>query len=215
MKKIKVLNLYAGIGGNRKLWPERITFGGVTYELEITAVELNPEIAAIYQTRFPNDTVIIANAHDYLLEHYGEYDFIWSSTPCQRNSQIRFRLGVQARGNVKPMYPDLRLYEEFIFLDNHFKGKFIIENTIAYYSPLIQPQEVAKHWFWANFVITQIKKKSRCHHVGIEELALRKGVDLSMYGIKNKRQILRNCVEPELGLHIFNCAFKETQQTLG
>ena len=29
-----------------------------------------------------------------------------------------------------------------------------------------------------------------------------KGMDISKYKIKNKRQILRNCVEPELGLHI-------------
>ena len=27
-------------------------------------------------------------------------------------------------------------------------------------------------------------------------------------------QILRNCVHPKLGLHIFNCAFKEKQTTI-
>jgi len=37
---MKIYNGYAGIGGNRKLWgPEH----------EITAVELNPDIAKIYQ----------------------------------------------------------------------------------------------------------------------------------------------------------------------
>lgn len=35
---MKILNLYAGIGGNRKLWGN---------EHEITAVELDPDIAAI------------------------------------------------------------------------------------------------------------------------------------------------------------------------
>ena len=34
---IKILNLYAGIGGNRRLWPDD--------EIEVTAVELNPKIA--------------------------------------------------------------------------------------------------------------------------------------------------------------------------
>ena len=29
-----------------------------------------------------------------------------------------------------------------------------------------------------------------------------------------KRLLLRNCVNPKHGLHIFNCAFKEVQETL-
>ena len=67
---MKILNLYAGIGGNRKLWGD---------EHEITAVEIDPEIAAIYQDFFPNDEVIVGDAHQYLLEHFKEYDFIWSN----------------------------------------------------------------------------------------------------------------------------------------
>ena len=42
------------------------------------------------------------------------------------------------------------------------------------------------------------------------------GFDLSRYG-KSKRwqvTILVNCVKPELGLHIFNCAFKIKQENL-
>jgi len=38
-KRLKVLNLYAGIGGNRKLWRD----------VDVIAVEINPEIAKIYQ----------------------------------------------------------------------------------------------------------------------------------------------------------------------
>ena len=56
---MKILNLYAGIGGNRKLW-------GDTHE--ITAVELDPKIAKIYQDFFPKDKVIVADAHQYLLK---------------------------------------------------------------------------------------------------------------------------------------------------
>lgn len=70
--QVKILNLYAGIGGNRKLW-------GDTHE--ITAVEYKPEIAKIYQDHFPNDTVIVTDAHQYLLDHFDEFDFIWSSPP--------------------------------------------------------------------------------------------------------------------------------------
>ena len=58
--KIKVLNLYAGIGGNRKLWEN----------VDVMAIEINPKIAEIYQDFFPDDKVIIADAHQYLLEHF-------------------------------------------------------------------------------------------------------------------------------------------------
>lgn len=71
-EKMKILNLYAGIGGNRKLWEGH----------EVTAIEYNQDIANIYKDFFPDDSVIVADAHQYLLDHYKEYDFIWSSPPC-------------------------------------------------------------------------------------------------------------------------------------
>jgi site-specific DNA-cytosine methylase len=71
----------AGIGGNRKLWDG---------DIEITAVEIDPKIAKIYQDFFPNDKVIVSDAHQYLLEHFKEYDFIWSSPPCPTHSRMRF-----------------------------------------------------------------------------------------------------------------------------
>ena len=67
---MKILNLYAGIGGNRKLWGD---------EHEVVAVENDPNIAKIYQDFFPNDKMVVADAHLYLLEHYKDYDFIWTS----------------------------------------------------------------------------------------------------------------------------------------
>jgi len=46
-------------------------------------------------------------------------------------------------------------------------------------------------------------------------LQKRKGFDLSKYkDIPEKKLLLRNCVEPELGLHVFKMAFKEKQNTL-
>ena len=72
LQRYKVLNLYGGIGGNRKHWKD----------VDVTMVELNPEIAAIYQDFFPGDKVIICDAHQYLLDHFKEFDFIWSSPPC-------------------------------------------------------------------------------------------------------------------------------------
>ena len=89
---MKILNLYAGIGGNRKNW-------GDTHE--ITAVEYDPKIAAIYRDFFPNDKVIIADAHQYLLDHFSEFDFIWSSPPCQSHSKLGFMRG-RNYGNTPP-----------------------------------------------------------------------------------------------------------------
>src|SRR3990167_8331912 len=99
--KMKVLNLYSGIGGNRKLWTD----------VDVTAVELNLDIAKIYQDFFPKDKVIVADAHQYLLEHFKEFDFILSSPPCVSHSQFRQRCGVKAWG-YDELYPDMTLYEE-------------------------------------------------------------------------------------------------------
>ena len=194
---MKILNLYAGIGGNRKLWGD---------EHEITAVENNKQIAEVYADLFPNDKVIVADAHKYLLEYYKEYDFIWSSPPCQSHSQIRYNIGYKANRKYKKVdakYPDLKLYEEVLLLKYWYNGKWIIENTIPYYKPLIEGVKMGKHLWWSNFYIGNYNVKSRGHRGGtVESLMELKGIDISKYDIKNKRQILRNCVEPELGLHI-------------
>ena len=81
---MKILNLYACLGGNRYKWNE------VKDDIEVTAVELDEELARLYQERFPNDKVIVADAHQYLLDHYKEFDFIWSSPPCHPHSIARF-----------------------------------------------------------------------------------------------------------------------------
>jgi DNA (cytosine-5)-methyltransferase 1 len=198
----KVLNLYAGIGGNRKLWT------GV----DVIAVEINPEIAKIYQDFFPEDKMVVGDAHQYLLEHYKEFDFIWSSPPCQTHSQIRYNIGFKANrvyDKVKAKYPDMDLYQEIILLMNWFNKTWIVENTIPYYEPLIKYQSIGGHVFWSNFHISDFNIGNRNHRDGtVESLQGRKTIDISDYDIKNKRQILRNCVEPELGKHIFNCAFR-------
>ena len=182
---MKILNLYAGIGGNRKLWGN---------EHEITAIEINPEIAKIYLDFFSNDKVIVADAHQYLLQHYKEFDFIWSSPPCPTHSDIR-RMGVSA-GMYEAKYPDMKLYEEIILLTYFFKGKFVVENVKAYYDPLIRPQEAGRHYFWSNFNIQN-----------------KKFLPLHIREIHDKLE--RNMVNPELGLHIFNEAFKVRQNTVG
>ena len=192
---IKVLNLYAGIGGNRKLWQ------GVN----VTAVELNPDIAAVYQDLYPDDNVIVGDAHAYLAEHYQEFDFIWSSPSCPTHGQYRYNIGVKAKG-YKGVYPDMTLYEEIIFLQHHCKEKWAVENTISYYEPLVKPQKIGRHYVWSNFDIplfeyhkSAIRDKNK-----ISDFE----TDLSKYSLSNKRQVLRNCVNSDFGLHVFKSAIE-------
>lgn len=191
---MKILNLYAGIGGNRKLW------GGH----EITAVEINPDIAEIYKNLYPQDTVIIGDAHEYLQEHFNEFDFIWSSPPCQTHSSFRQNICVRYRG-TKAVYPDMKLYQEIIFLQANAKCKWVVENVKPYYPPLITPnKELQRHLFWSNFEIREkIFEKDNIRKAQIPDLEKMYRFDLSKYKLSNKRQVLRNCVKPELGKYIF------------
>ena len=201
---IKILNLYCCIGGNRKFWDG---------DIEVTGVELDKDIAAIYQDFYPNDKVIIADAHQYLVEHYKEYDFIWSSPPCPTHSRIR-QFSAVARGQNDAVYPDMSLYQEIIFLMTNFEGKWVVENVIPYYPPLIKAQELGGHLFWSNFQLGNFKDKNRCHNGTIEELQQHKGFDLSKYEGIDKIKTLRNLVEPLIGKHIFDMAFKSKQVLL-
>jgi len=191
------LNLYSGIGGNRRLW----TKGNTGTDVDVTAVELDPNIAKIYQDFFPNDKVIVADAHQYLLEHYKEFDFIWSSPPCPTHSRIN------TDGQRDMRYPDMTLYQEIIALSNNwFKGKWVVENVIPYYKPLIAPTiELDRHLFWSNFRIwktTFQKEKPIAKESGS---GTRFGFSVKDYSlVGDKRKMLRNLVNPELGLHIFN-----------
>ena len=194
---MKILNLYAGIGGNRKLW------GG---DIEVTAVELNPDIAKIYQDFFPDDKIVIGDAHQYLEENYNKFDFIWTSPPCQSHSSFRQNICVRYR-NTKPEYPDMKLYQEIIFLQYNSKCKWVVENVKPYYEPLIDGKLIQRHLFWSNFGIENINiKNDDIRTAQIPQLQKQLNINLDKYKLPNKRQILRNCVEPKLGLHILNQA---------
>lgn len=197
---MRILNLYAGIGGNRKLWEGH----------DVTAVELDEDIANVYKHYFPGDKMIIADAHQYLLENYKKFDFIWSSPPCPTHSQIRFNIGFKADriySKVKAVYPDMALYAEIILLGSYYEGLWVVENTIPYYKPLIDGILAGGHIWWSNFIITDLNHGNRNHRGGtVESLQERKGFDLSGHDLKEKRRVLRNCVEPETGMHILNCA---------
>ena len=195
-QRLKILNLYAGIGGNRKLWGD---------EHEITAVEFDPRVATVYADLFPSDTVVIADAHAYLLEHFEEFDFIWSSPPCPSHSRLRKHVSVN-NGSV-PIYPDMNLYEEILFLEGYFKGNWVVENVVPYYEYLIEPTlMLGRHPYWTNFKV-EVKEFSSDGIIknGVTQtLEAKYDYDLSGYSLPDKRKALRNAVNPDMGLHILN-----------
>lgn len=198
---MKVLNLYACLGGNRLLWED----------CEVTAVELDSELARMYGDRFPNDEVIVGDAHKYLLEHYKEFDFIWTSPPCPSHSRARFWNSSNYKTTTEAIYPDLKLYEEILFLTHYFKGKFCVENVIPFYDPLIPAKKRGRHLYWTNFnlpsnlndrrfKISQTKNE-------LKELQKFHKIDLTSYsGEQNLVKIGRNLVDYEAGKTIFDVA---------
>jgi DNA (cytosine-5)-methyltransferase 1 len=180
---LRVLNLYAGIGGNRKLWEN----------VNVTAVEFNEKTASRYSELYPNDTLIIGDAHEYLLDHYKEFDFIWTSPPCQTHTRANYFINSIAK---RSRYPDMSLYQEIIFLNQFCKGLFCVENVVGYYEPLIKPVEIGRHYLWTNFRITKIELPK--NEIG----SMDKGWNTACKIPLEKR----NALNSELGLHVLNCA---------
>ena len=198
---MKILNLYACLGGNRYKWGD---------DHEITAVEWDEELAKLYQERFPNDQVIVADAHQYLLDHYKEYDFIWSSPPCPTHSRVR--ISQKNRKNFKPVFPSLTLYEEIIFLKYYFEGKYVVENVIPFYEPLISAYKRGRHMYWTNFNLPndlggRKMFKNMIERGDIKDLSEFHDYDFNQYKGKQRiNKIARNLVDYEVGKTILDVA---------
>lgn len=198
-KKINVLNLYAGIGGNRKLWT------GVN----VTALERDVKVAAAYKSLFPEDNVIVADAHQYLLKNYQKFDIIWSSPPCQTHSRMNHWIT-----GGKKRFADLSLYQEILFLKEFFKGIYIVENVTPYYEPLISPScKIGRHLFWSNIQINQCHIPQLPGFIDLQDMRGKKllmdwlGIyyEKNLYlGAKDYTQVFRNCVHPGIGRSIFD-----------
>tara|TARA_R100001509_G_scaffold109103_1_gene65051 strand:- start:323 stop:964 length:642 start_codon:yes stop_codon:yes gene_type:complete len=198
---MKILNLYACLGGNRYKWGD---------EHDITAVEWDKEAARLYQERFPNDKVIVADAHQYLLNHYKEFDFIWSSPPCPTHSRIM--ISQYTRDNYNMKYPDMSLYQEIIFLDNFFKGRYCVENVIPFYEPLIPGNKRGRHIYWTNFLLPSVLTKrknpdlTRTPNI-VDVLSIFHDYDFHKYkGKQSKAKMARNLVDYEAGKVILDTA---------
>lgn len=202
-KPLRVLNLYAGLGGNRKDWTN----------VNVTAVEMESDIADVYKNLFPNDTIVIGDAHEYLLQHSDEFDFIWASPPCQTHSRM-----MKATRHKTKRYTDMTLYQEIIFLTHFFKGKWVVENVKPFYEPLIKPSAIlGRHYFWSNFRIGKFEIDNipnfmnqtdsiKCLQLMKEWLGIHFEGNIYYKNNHSPGQVLRNCVHPSLGSFVFDCA---------
>jgi len=202
---IRVLNLYAGLGGNRRLWND----------VAVTAVEQQPDIAQFYSDHYPDDTVIVGDAHRYLLDNFKNFDFIWASPPCPSHSRARF--WSSRGGRYAPVYPDLTLYEEILFLQHYFDGKWIVENVSPFYEPLVHPSvKLGRHLFWCNYPVQEFHATDADILGGNrQEWQAQHLVDISGYKFEDRTdKILRNCVDSALGLHLLECSFSTSPSTI-
>jgi DNA (cytosine-5)-methyltransferase 1 len=190
-----ILNLYSGVGGNRAKWPSKF---------KVTAVELDPKIARVYHKIYPKDLIIVQDAHRYLEKYFNEFDIIWSSPPCQSHSQYRHNVGVLGKG-FAPVMPDMTLYSEIVFLQQYHHHHWVVENVRPYYTPLIEPTAIIqRHYFWSSQMLSNvsvaqdmIRTKNKISDFDEAVSGIVKASNIS-----NKRQVLRNCVDPDLGLSI-------------
>lgn len=143
-------------------------------------------------------------------KNYKEFDFIWASPPCTTHTRMR------NNSWLKKVLPDLRLYSIIIFLDRFFDGFWVVENVISHYKPIIRPTIILdRHYFWSNFPLKEKKynkpkgnfknlpKEVLCEYLQIEPSIIDLFKDKNWKTHDGKRQILRNCVSPELGKDIF------------
>jgi len=205
---MKILNLYAGLGGNRQSWDGHY----------ITAIESDPDIAKLYKELYPNDTVLVADAHEFLLKNHKFYDFIWSSPPCQSHSQM-----IRSGKNRKPRYPDMRLYEEIILLTHDFDGEWVVENVMPYYTPMFNAFRKGRHLFWSSLNLGGLQVPDSPEEFinsttvdGAEGLKEWLGIHYEgniYYGDNHcPAQVLRNCVHPIVGEQIMNMVIRKTHE---
>ena len=117
----------------------------------------------------------------------------------------------------------MRLYQEIIFLQTHFKGKFCVENVIPYYEPLIPAKKRGRHLYWTNFNLQSVLSDRKCNFMESKDEVKKweefHEIDLSKYkGNQRKDKIARNLVDYEAGRTIFETALgiirkKDTKQT--
>ena len=205
---IKLLNLYAGIGGNVHLLDRN--------KYQIISIEHNIQIAKINQLLHPEDIIITCdglckedeirtecpgNAKYYLRLNYKKFDFIWGSPPCQTHSKMRFTQ--KSKDFYEYKYPNVDLYQIITLLQTHFEGTYIIENVKPYYESWIKPNFILnRHYYWSNKYLHCDKLQTPKPFDRMYKPDWIEFLDIPVKQKDIKLQWLRNCVHPKEGLQL-------------
>lgn len=223
MTDLRILNLYAGIGGNAKLWHKVAKDNGL--KIKIIHVEINQDLCKELIRLFPNDLVYNLDAHDYLESLAREnllndFDIIWSSPPCQTHSRLN---RINDKKLHKSRYVDPSLYQQIILLKYNFNGIYFVENVKPYYGIIFDGVEIGRHVIWSNIDVNDIgyRYNKKIFNLSLKDLQKEYGIILSknIYLEYPKghdpKQVYRNAVHPKLGKLLFERAInRNTQSTL-
>ena len=149
MTKLKILDLFCGLGGVARGFQTFLIENGIDFEYY--AIDVDDRILKAHKVLNPRSIVIKRDAYSFSDEELCNYDFIWASPPCETHSIVgtwRRKISVD---------PDMRLYE---LIDRLYDlGKpFVVENVKPYYKPPIRPTSRAnRHVLWSNLEIPPIK----------------------------------------------------------
>ena len=102
----------------------------------------------------------------------------------------------------------MKLYEEILFLKHYFKGKYVVENVIPFYEPLIYAKKRGRHLYWTNFNLPN-DLKERKSSIMESKNEVSKWCEFHDYDFKKYKgnqptnKIARNLVDYEAGKTIF------------
>ena len=105
----------------------------------------------------------------------------------------------------------MNLYQEIIFLENYFSGKWCVENVIPYYTPLIPAQKRGRHLYWTNFILPQTLS-NRTIQISAGDDEVSRLCEFHEYNFRQYNgeqridKVARNLVDFEAGLTVFQCA---------
>lgn len=208
MKK-KVLNLFGGIGGNRRAFDDD--------KYDVTTVESNQNIAAYYLSEYPQDEVIVGDAYDYLWKNFHKFDFVWASPPCTTHTILnKVRAGRKYKKTFKNdiiKLPDPGIFSLIIWMKEIYRGDWVVENVKNGYSFKyfnVKPTAVVgRHYIWSNFHVTEMDVFKKEHVGSIEDICKIKNINYEKFKKWNfnlrKDNIGHNTVLEKYARHVMDC----------
>ena len=198
---LRILDLFAGIGGTARGFQKCLNEVGVRYEYY--AVDIDEAILVIHKRLNPKSITIQRDAYTFSKETLRTYDFIWASPPCHTHSR-----GLWFRKRYLNVEPDYRLYDLIRLLRSVGKP-FIVENVIPRYEPPIKYDIViGRHVFWTNLYLRKVpfrRVQKDWGYMKISDWLEFHDLPKDLFDgvrVKNKLKVLRNTMDYVLAYNI-------------